>query len=57
MKYASIGQYRYFASKLIEKLYVKKLILRLEQKRIIPDHQVGYRDKYSTTEQVHRPTN
>lgn len=44
-------------SKLFEKLYMKRLKSIIEQKKLIPDHQFGFREKHSTIEQVHRLTN
>lgn len=44
-------------SKLFEKLYIKRLKPIIEQKKLIPDHQFGFREHHSTLEQVHRLTN
>ena len=41
-------------SKLFEKLLVKRLLPVLEAKKVIPDHQFGFRVKHSTVEQIHR---
>lgn len=45
------------ASKVYEKLLLKRLNPLLDDLNIIPDHQFGFRQKYSTVEQVHRVTN
>jgi hypothetical protein len=44
-------------SKLYEKLLLKRLKPIIEEKRIIPLHQFGFRDKHATIDQVHRITN
>lgn len=44
-------------SKVFEKLYVKRLKLIINQKKLIPDHQFGFRDRHGTIEQVHRLVN
>ena len=44
-------------SKLLEKLFLTRIQAILHDKRIIPDHQHGFRQKHATTEQVHRITN
>jgi len=41
-------------SKLLEKLVLNKLTPILEEKKIIPNHQFGFRKKHGTVEQVHR---
>ncbi|KAI5720084.1 hypothetical protein M8J77_001627 [Diaphorina citri] len=41
-------------SKLFEKLLYKRLMPIIVEKRLIPDHQFGFRKKHSTIEQVHR---
>lgn len=42
-----LGSYRSYLlailSKILEKLFLKRLLLILEEKRIIPDHQFGFR--------------
>ena len=43
-------------SKLFEKFFITKLSI-LDQKRIIPDHQFGFRQKHATNEQAHCMTN
>jgi hypothetical protein len=43
-------------SKVFEKTVLKRLRPILEENRILPDHQFGFRQKHSTTEQVHRIT-
>lgn len=42
--------------KLFERLYVKRLKKIVEERKIIPDHQFGFRTQHSTIEQVHRLT-
>lgn len=41
-------------SKLFEKLLLKRLKPILLEKKLIPDHQFGFRPEHSTIEQVHR---
>lgn len=41
-------------SKVFEKLFYKKLIQIVENRRLIPDYQFGFRQHHSTIEQVHR---
>lgn len=41
-------------SKLFEKLLYKRLTPVILDKKLIPDHQFGFRTKHSTIEQVHR---
>jgi hypothetical protein len=41
-------------SKLFEKRLLKRLILIIEEKKLIPDHQFGFRNQYSTIVQIHR---
>ena len=41
-------------SKLFERTYLKRLIPLLEDRKIIPSHQFGFRASHSTIEQVHR---
>lgn len=41
-------------SKLFEKLLLKRLKPIVEQKKLLPNHQFGFREKHSTIEQVHR---
>lgn len=41
-------------SKLFEKLYIQRLQKIVDEKKMIPDHQFGFRTKHSTVEQVHR---
>lgn len=43
-------------SKVFEKLLFKRLKPVLEEKKLIPDHQFGFRGQHSTIEQVHRIT-
>jgi hypothetical protein len=44
-------------SKLFEKLFLTRILPALQVKRILPDHQFGFRQKHATVEQVHRITN
>lgn len=44
-------------SKLFEKLLLTKLQYILDDKRIIPNHQFGFRNQHGTIEQVHRIVN
>ena len=41
-------------SKILEKLILKRLLPIIEDCKIIPSHQFGFRRKHETTEQVHR---
>ena len=41
-------------SKLFEKMLLQKLKPILHEKKIIPDHQFGFRESHGTVEQVHR---
>lgn len=41
-------------SKLFEKLLLKRLKPIIEERKLIPDHQFGFRERHSTIEQVHR---
>lgn len=41
-------------SKLFEKILLKRIMSVIEEKKIIPNHQFGFRHKHSTIEQVHR---
>jgi hypothetical protein len=43
-------------SKIFEKAKLKRLHPILEENRILPGHQLGFRQKHSTIEQVHRIT-
>lgn len=43
-------------SKLFEKLVLTRLKPIIERKRLIPNHQFGFRHKHSTIDQVHRIT-
>lgn len=43
-------------SKILEKLFLKRLQKIIEKKNIIPSHQFGCRQKHSTVEQLHRIT-
>lgn len=43
-------------SKLFEKL-IRRLKHIIEHKKLVPDHQFGFREQHSTVEQVHRLTN
>lgn len=44
-------------SKLFEKLLLKKLLPIIEERKLVPNHQFGFRHKHSTIDQVHRITN
>lgn len=44
-------------SKLFEKLLLKRMIPIIEEKKLLPNHQFGFRKKHSTIEQVHRLIN
>jgi hypothetical protein len=41
-------------SKVLEKLLLKRLLRMVENNRMIPSHQFGFRQRHSTTEQTHR---
>lgn len=43
-------------SKLFEKLLLEKLMPAIEGRRLIRNHQFGFRSKHATTEQIHRIT-
>lgn len=43
-------------SKLFEKLLLKRLKPIIEERKLIPTHQFGFREKHSTIERVHRIT-
>jgi hypothetical protein len=43
-------------SKLLEKLLLTRIHSILQEKRIIPDHHFGFRQKHATIEKVHRIT-
>lgn len=40
--------------KLFEKLYIKRLLVIVSKKRLLPDEQFGFRSEHSTVEQLHR---
>lgn len=44
-------------SKLFEKLLLKRIKPIIEDRKLIPPHQFGFREKHSTVQQVHRITN
>jgi hypothetical protein len=44
-------------SKECEKGILKRLHPLLKEKKILPDHQFGFRQQHSTTEQIHRVAN
>jgi len=44
-------------SKLFEKIFLTRIQPILHDKRVIPDHQLGFRQKHIHIEQVHRITN
>ena len=41
-------------SKVMELRFLKEITPFVERKRLIPDHQFGFRKKHGTVEQVHR---
>lgn len=41
-------------SKMLEKLFLRRLLPIIEERKIIPDHQFGFRSKHSTVDQIHR---
>lgn len=41
-------------SKLFEKIFLKRLKPIIEEKKLLPNHQFGFRQRHSTIEQVHR---
>lgn len=43
-------------SKLFERLFIKRLKQTVENRRLIPNHQFGFRENHSTLEQIHRIT-
>ena len=43
-------------SKLFERIFLTRLTAVIENKRLIPDHQFGFRTNHSTIDQVHRIT-
>ena len=43
--------------KLFEKLLIRRIKPIIEKKGVIPSHQFGFRNKYSTIDQVQRITN
>lgn len=43
-------------SKIVERLLLKRLKSIVEERKLIPNHQFGFREKHSTIEQVHRIT-
>lgn len=45
------------ASKLFEKLLLRKLLPVIEDTKLIPNHQFGFRQRHATVEQVHRIVN
>jgi len=58
-KPAEVGSYRPISllailSKILEKLFLKRLLPILEEKRIIPDHQFGFRQGHGAIQQCHR---
>jgi hypothetical protein len=54
--YISISLLPYL-SKLFEKSFLKRIKPTLQEKRFLPDHQFGFRQKHATIEQIHRITN
>jgi hypothetical protein len=41
-------------SKVFEKLLLKRILRMVENNRLIPNHQFGFRQRHSTMEQTHR---
>lgn len=41
-------------SKVMEQLFLQRLMPIIEQRHLLPDHQYGFRRKHNTIEQVHR---
>ncbi|CAG9124649.1 unnamed protein product [Plutella xylostella] len=41
-------------SKLFEKVFLRRLKPILDEEKLIPDHQFGFREEHSTVEQIHR---
>jgi hypothetical protein len=44
----------HIVSKVFEKLLLKRVFSMVENNRIIPDHQLGFRQRHSTMEHTHR---
>ena len=44
-------------SKILEKIIYDRIKRTIEKKKLIPDHQFGFRNKHSTIEQMHRLIN
>ena len=44
-------------SKLLEKMFQARLMPIITRKELIPNHQFGFRESYSTIDQVHRIVN
>ena len=44
-------------SKILEKIIYDRIKPVIEKKKLIPDHQFGFRNKHSTIEQMHRLVN
>lgn len=44
-------------SKVFERLFLKRLNKIVNERKLIPNHQFGFRNKHSTIDQVHRITN
>ena len=41
-------------SKVFEKVFIKKIQVILENSKVIPDYQFGFRNGHGTIEQIHR---
>jgi len=41
-------------SKVLEILFLKRLMPIIEENQMIPNHQFGFRQRHSITEQIHR---
>ena len=43
--------------KIFEKLFAKRLTPTIVENNLFPDYQFGFREKYSTVDQIHKITN
>lgn len=41
-------------SKVMEQLFLQRIMPIIEQRQLVPDHQYGFRKKHNTIEQMHR---
>lgn len=44
-------------SKVFEKVFIKKVQVILDNKKIIPNYQFGFRNRHGTVEQIHKIVN